>query len=463
MSERSRRFIIFIGGSVSVIFLVILAAVIAYSAGRSSVQLEASDVAVSTVEVDTNQVQSTMTETPQLTVTDQANENILNNNEENAVPVTSGSEVHVQRQAISDTVQSPPLELQADNLNLLLEVWGIVDQEFDGQLPTQEQVTYGAIAGSLELLQDDFTRFVPPEIAELTRQQLEGSFEGVGAFVDLNEEGYLIIIRPIQGQPADLAGLESGDLVTHVDGEPVLGKTLDTIISEIKGPEGTDVTLTIVRESLDEPFDVTITRDLIEIPIVESEMLEDNIGYVRLTSFSSNASDQLQSALEELLGQEPAALIFDLRDNPGGFLDQSVEVADLFLPEGVVLYQRDRDGVEEIFNSDDGDLGEDIELVVLVNKGSASASEIVAGAIQDHMRGILVGETTFGKGSVQQTHTLSDGSELRVTIARWYTPDNNSIDHTGITADIEVDTPDQFGGEDDTQLQRAIDYVLEGE
>jgi carboxyl-terminal processing protease len=223
------------------------------------------------------------------------------------------------------------------------------------------------------------------------------------------------------------------------------------------------VTLTIMRESLEEPFDVTITREQIIIPIVESEMLEEKIGYVRLTSFSSRAVDQLQDALQEILNQEPQALIFDLRDNPGGFLDQSVAVADLFLPEGIVLYQRDNDGVEAIFNSDDGDLAEEIELVILINRGSASASEIVAGAVKYYERGTLIGETTFGKGSVQQTHTLSDGSELRVTIARWYTPENNSIDSTGITADIEVETPDQFGGEEDTQLQRAIDYLLEGD
>ncbi len=462
MSKRSRKYFIFASGAVTVIFLVALAAIIAYSAGRSSIQPETPSAAVVVAETDTSQDESTLNEPPPPTVTDQVIEAAPANGVQGENPFAGAPEAFIQQQAITDTIISEPVELQSDDLNLLLEVWGIVDQEFDGQLPTQEQVTYGAIAGSLELLQDDFTRFVPPEIAQLAREQLEGSFEGVGAFVDLSEEGYLIIVRPIQGQPADLAGLESGDLVTHVDGEPVLGKTLDEIISVIKGPEGTEVTLRILRESLAEPFDVTITRDLIEIPIVESEMLEENIGYIRLTSFSSNASDQLESALAGILEQNPQALIFDLRDNPGGFLNQSVEVADLFLPEGVVLYQRDRAGVEEIFNSDNGDLGEDITLVVLVNEGSASASEIVAGAIQDHMRGILVGETTFGKGSVQQTHTLSDGSELRVTIARWYTPENNSIDHTGITADIEVETPDQFGGDEDTQLQRAIEYILEG-
>jgi carboxyl-terminal processing protease len=161
------------------------------------------------------------------------------------------------------------------------------------------------------------------------------------------------------------------------------------------------------------------------------------------------------------LDQEPLGLILDLRDNPGGFLSQSVEVADLFLGEGVILFERDSRDLEEVFESQEGELAEDIQLIVLVNAGSASASEIVAGAIQDRDRGLLVGETTFGKGSVQQTHTLSDGSELRVTIARWYTPNNRSISVNGIAPDILVDSPEEFGTEADTQLQRAIHIILQ--
>ncbi|UCG23360.1 MAG: S41 family peptidase, partial [Chloroflexota bacterium] len=325
-----------------------------------------------------------------------------------------------------------------------------------------EEVTYGAIAGSLELLDDTYTRFVTPDMAAHMREQLNGSFEGIGAFVDLDPDGYLVIVRPIEDQPADRAGLLSGDLITHVNGESVLGRSLDEITAEIKGPEGTQVTLTIVRESLDEPFDLTVTRERIEIPIVSGEMLEDNIAYARLTGFSGNAAEQLESELRELLDQEPQALIFDLRDNPGGFLSQSVQVADLFLNDGVVLYERDSRELEEVFESEDGDLAEEIELVVLVNAGSASASEIVAGAVKDRGRGTLVGDTTFGKGSVQQTHTLSDGSELRVTIARWYTPNDRSISVEGVEPDVHVETPEEFGGDADTQLQRAIRLILEG-
>ncbi|GAH14392.1 unnamed protein product, partial [marine sediment metagenome] len=191
--------------------------------------------------------------------------------------------------------------------------------------------------------------------------------------------------------------------------------------------------------------------------------LEENIGYVRLTTFSNGADLQLSEAIDELMAQQPDGLILDLRDNPGGLLDQAIKVSDLFLPEGIVAFQRDNQGIERVFESEDGDQAEIIPLVVLINRGSASASEIVAGAIRDLGRGILVGEQTLGKGSVQQSYTLSDGSELRVTIARWYTPNNESIDSQGILPDIEIETPADLGGDGDEQLQRAIQILLGGE
>lgn len=350
-----------------------------------------------------------------------------------------------------------------EDLELLWEAWDILRSQYDGQLPADDEITYAIIRGMLEALGDDYTSFWPPDVAARMREDLQGSFEGIGAFVRENEQGLTEIVRPMDGQPADLAGLESGDVVVGVDGESVLEKTLDEVISLIRGPEGTDVTLTVRREGED-PFDVTITRGTIEIPIVESEMREDGVAYVRLTSFSRNAGVQLRDTVDELLEQEPTGLVLDLRDNPGGFLDEAVTIADIFLRDGVVLYERSSTlDANEVYRSDDGDLAESIPLVVLVNAGSASASEIVAGAVQDRDRGILVGETTFGKGSVQLPSTLSDGSELRVTVARWYTPNDNSIGGQGITPDIEVATPEELGGEEDTQLDRAVEYLLTGE
>lgn len=351
------------------------------------------------------------------------------------------------------------------NHAFLDEALAPVYQSFDGDIPSSEDLTYGAIQGALEMLDDPYTTFLTPEVAARAREQAEGSFEGIGAYVELNDEGFLEIVRPISDQPAARAGLLPGDVIIAVNGESIVGKTVDEAITLVRGPRGTSVTLTIGRQGLDETFDVTIVRDRIEIAVVESQMLENNIAYVHLTTFfNRNTTDQLLLHIEELMAQNPQALIFDLRDNGGGFLDQAISVADLFLPGGVVLFERNRQGLDQTFNADGGDLVEEIPLVVLVNAGSASASEIVAGAIQDNGRAILIGETTFGKGSVQQTYSLSDGSELRVTVARWYTPNNNTIDQQGIAPDIEVlPSPINLGGPEDTQLQRAIEYILTGQ
>jgi carboxyl-terminal processing protease len=362
------------------------------------------------------------------------------------------------------TLPPPPFELDAVNLELFYEVWRIIERDFDGDLPGTEQLLHALIAGSLETLDDEYTRYVPPQVAARIRQDLQGSFEGIGAFVRMTDDGFLQIVRPMAGQPAARAGLLPQDLILAVDGLSVVGMNVDEAIALVRGPRGTAVVLTISREDVPEPFDVTVVREQIEIPIIEAEMLPDNIAYVRLSQFNRNAQPHLQAALEQLLAQNPEGLVLDLRDNPGGFLDQAVAVADLFLGDGVVLLERNRRGMDEVFRSRDGSIAEEIPLVVLINAGSASVSEIVAGAIQDRERAILIGETSFGKGSVQQTHTLSDGSELRVTFASWYTPNNHTIDKEGIAPDIEVlPSPMEFGGPEDTQLQRAVEYLLTGE
>lgn len=349
------------------------------------------------------------------------------------------------------------------------EAWELITGEYDGALPPSDEVIQSAIAGSLETLDDDYTRYVPPAIAERMRQDMEGAVEGIGAFVQENDDGLFEIVRPIDGQPADLAGLKPGDVIIEVDGQSVLDMSFDEVILIVRGPEGTTVVLKVAREGEAEPLAFTIVRTRFEVPVVEYEMLPAEItggaaiGYIHLTEFNRNAEEKLLEALNALLPQQPVGLVFDLRDNPGGFLDQSVAVADAFLPDGVALFERNIRGLDQTFTTDNGDLAESIPLVVLVNAGSASASEIVAGAIQDRGRAVLVGETTFGKGSVQQVHTLSDGAELRVTVARWYTPDNHTIDGEGITPDFEVESPEDLGGVEDGQLRRAVEYLLTGQ
>ena len=386
-----------------------------------------------------------------------------------AVPVEepeAAQEPEQETAVPTDTPEKPAITDAEDvDLTIFNEAWDVVESEFDGELPNEEEILYAVIAGSLETLDDDYTRFTRPEVAARMREDMGGSIEGIGAFVRENDDGFVEIVRPIAGQPAEAAGVKAGDFVIGVDGEDVTDLSMDEVLLLIRGPRGTEVVLTVFRPKNAEELEIAITRARFEIPIIESKMVSEDIGYIHLTEFNANATERTQEALADLVGQGAKSLIFDLRDNPGGFLDQSVNISDLFIPEGVVLYERNNQGLDKDFMADTGDAGEKIPLVVLVNPGSASASEIVAGAIRDNGRGILIGETTFGKGSVQQLHQLSDGSELRVTIARWYTPANVSISEEGITPDIEVPSPDDFtlGGEGDTQLERAIEYLQTGQ
>lgn len=399
----------------------------------------------------TREVMVVVTATPEPTPVEMARPDDVPQPAETAVPEELSSEANGP-----STLASP---------GTYDEVWSIIEQEFDGDLPSEQDRVYGAIVGSLDALDDDYTRFLRPEIAERMRDDLDGSVSGIGAIVRETDDGLVEIVRPMDGQPADTAGILPGDIVVAVDGESVLDKGFDEVLLLIRGPEGTSVTLSLAREGETEPLEIEVVRATFDIAVVESEMLGEEgqqIAYVRLTSFTRAAESGILEALRPLLAEEPVGIILDLRDNGGGFLDQAVSVADIFLPQSVVLRERSENGLDETFNADGGDIGEELPLVVLVNAGSASASEIVAGAIQDNQRGILVGETTFGKGSVQHVHTLGDGSELRVTIARWYTPDGRSISEDGIDPDIEVATPPDLGGDTDEQLQAAIDYLLGG-
>jgi carboxyl-terminal processing protease len=343
------------------------------------------------------------------------------------------------------------------------EAWHLIESEFYGDLPTMQEVTYGAIRGVLAALGDDGTSFIDPEYAAVMREDITGSFEGIGAVVNMLPNGRLIIVEPLPGRPAAQAGIQRGDLVIQVDDTPIQNMTLMEAVGLIRGPAGSTVRLTILRQGVREPFEVAIVRERIELEVVESRMLDDDIAYVKLTEFNAKATKELKEALRELMREEPKGLIFDLRSNPGGYLQTSVEVTSQFLDEGLVITERGKGGIESEYSVEGGGLATEVPLVVLVNVGSASASEIVAGAIQDTGRGILVGERTFGKGSVQLPHTLSDGSELRVTIARWFTPKGREIQGIGIIPDIEVEmTMEDLEAGRDPQLERAVEYLLTG-
>jgi carboxyl-terminal processing protease len=382
------------------------------------------------------------------------------------VATPEGGETAVtQPQAnVTPMPSEPPAPTGVDNLDLgiFYETWGLIESDFDGQIPTEQDILNAIISGSLETLNDPYTQYIRPDLAQRMRDSLQGSIEGIGAFVRFNDDGFMEIVRPISGQPAEAAGLRAGDVIIAIDGEQVAGQSSDEILLKVRGPRGTVVNLTVLRG--EEELTFTITRVRFEVPIIESAMVTDEIGYLRLTEFNANAERRVLETLRELQAQGAQSLILDLRDNPGGYLDQSIAISDLFLAEGIILFERNNKGEELVFEASAGDEAETLPIVVLVNAASASASEIVAGALQDNGRSLIIGETSFGKGSVQRLHTLSDGSLLRVTINRWYTPNNISISEAGITPDIEVPSPEEFtlGGEGDTQLERAIEYLKTG-
>jgi carboxyl-terminal processing protease len=353
-----------------------------------------------------------------------------------------------------------------ETFQLFWEVWDLVQRHYYRDLPSMREITYAAIRGMLGALGDSYTALVEPDVAAVLTENASGQFEGIGAFVDMDESGTLRIVDTFENGPAEEAGLRADDRVIAVDGESIVGVPLYEAIGRIRGPAGSEVRLTIEREGTLEPFDVLVTRARLDIEIVETEMRDDGIGYIRLWQFTATATDSLEQGLEELLRQDPQGIVLDLRQNPGGWLDQAVAVADLFLGEGLVAVERFSDGGEREFKAGSGDIAEDIPLVVLVNNGSASASEIVAGALQDQERAPLVGVPTFGKGSVQRPFALSDGSELRVTVALWFTPNDQRIQGQGLTPDIEVPWSEEEreeNPEQDPQLQRAVEYLLEGE
>jgi len=352
-----------------------------------------------------------------------------------------------------------------DTFQLFWEVWEIVRQDFYGPLPDAEEMIHGAIRGALSTLGDPYTTFITREEARLAEEDMSGSFEGIGAEVD-ERNGRIIIVAPLKGTPAERAGLRPGDIILAVDGEPLEGVSVFEAAMRIRGPRGTVVTLTIQRPGQPAPFDVTITRERIEIPTVEGRIIEQDgvrIAYVRLFHFNDPAPYRFRSTVRTLLRKAPEGVILDLRDNPGGFLHVVIQIADEFLDEGIIVREQGKRGEQQHSARSGGLLAgpRALPLVILVNKGSASASEILAGAIQDHGRGVLIGESTFGKGSVQITRGLSDGSRVRVTIARWFTPSGRQIHGQGLEPDIVVLRSDEdVEAGRDPQLDRAIEWLV---
>jgi carboxyl-terminal processing protease len=301
-----------------------------------------------------------------------------------------------------------------------------------------------AINGMLTSL-DPHSSYLSPDDADDMRVQTRGEFGGLGIEVT-QEEGFVKVVSPIDDTPADAAGMEAGDFITHVDGESVLGLTLDEAVEKMRGPVGSEIVITVVRDGEPEPFDVTIVRDTIKLTAVRTRTVGDSV-VLRVTTFNDqttpNLIDGFQKQVEELGGMENVdGIVLDLRNNPGGLLTQAIKVSDEFLEKGEIVSTRGRNPEDgERYNAQPGDLAEGKPIVVLINGGSASASEIVAGALQDHRRAIVVGTKSFGKGSVQTVMPLRGDGAMRLTTARYYTPSGRSIQALGVSPDIVVEQP----------------------
>lgn len=333
-------------------------------------------------------------------------------------------------------------------------------EDYDKELA--EELMYTGLAAGVG---DPYTYYLSADSLAEQMEKNSGHFVGIGVEIYAGDDGYIVVSSVTPGGPAEAAGILAEDKITEVDGESITGKTAADVSALVKGEAGTDVTLTIFRESTGEVLEKTVTRQDIQVKTVSWRMMDDNIGYIAITNFRENTYSQFKEVLDVLEAEGMEKLVLDLRNNTGGLVKSAHEIGEELLPEGIMVYTMDKDGNREDTLCDD--VYNDVPLVVLVNGNSASAAEILAGAIQDTGRGQLIGTTTFGKGLVQRLFTLPDGSGLNVTIQKYYTPNGTSIHGVGITPDYEVELPEEYAqqtnipAEADTQLQKAVEVLSE--
>ena len=346
------------------------------------------------------------------------------------------------------------------------KAWNVLDTNFVGGASTTKNTdqnkVWGAIAGLTASYGDPYTVFFPPEDLKTFEDDIAGNFEGVGIEIDV-KDGILTVVSPLKGTPADKAGIRAKDQITKIDGKITLGMSAQEATKLIRGPKGKEVTFKIIRDGKE--IEVKVVRDVIDVPIVVTTKRDDGIFVIQITSFSANSADKFREALRDFVNSKSNKLIIDVRGNPGGYLEAAVDIASWFLPASDVVVSEDfgnKNKPAEVFKSKGYNIFNDnLKMVVLVDSGSASASEILAGALKEHKKATLVGEKTFGKGSVQELIPLTDDSSLKITIAHWLTPNGNSISANGIVPDFAVKmTEVDIKNKKDPQLDKAVQILL---
>jgi len=347
------------------------------------------------------------------------------------------------------------------DFSLFWDAWRVIEKDYvnRGDLNRQNMI-YGAITGLLDSLDDPYSVFMEPENSKKFLDDIKGSFEGIGAEIGMRK-GILTVISPLEGNPAQKAGLRAGDKILKVDDTLTADLTLDEAVNLIRGEKGVEVILLVARDDWDEAKEINIIRDIIQIPIIKWEMKDNNIAYVQFYHFTENSANQFENTIKEIFNAGAQGLILDVRNNPGGYLDVAVDIASWFLPKRELVVTEDYgDGNKNEHLSKGYQTLEDMPTVVLINQGSASASEILAGALRD-IRGIqLVGQKSFGKGSVQQLEKMRGGSSIKITVAKWLTPSGISIAEEGIMPDFEIEiTNEDFEEMRDPQLNKALELL----
>ncbi|MBU2109491.1 S41 family peptidase [Patescibacteria group bacterium] len=339
--------------------------------------------------------------------------------------------------------------------------WNEINSKYVSKdnLDDQKRI-WGAVQGMVESLGDPYTVFFPPQESKMFQENISGDFEGVGMEIAVRK-GVLMVVSPLKGTPAEKAGIKAGDKILKIDDTTTADITADQAAQLIRGPRGTQVKLTILRDDQDKSMEIIITRDVIKIPVLDTETKSGGIFVIKLYNFSGNSASAFRNALREFINSGKNKLILDLRNNPGGYLELAVENSSWFLPTGkVVVREQFANGDEELYRSKGYDIFENLPMVILINEGSASASEIMAGALQEHGIAKLVGEKTFGKGSVQELVQITPDTSLKITIAKWLTPNGRSISDEGLEPDVEVElTEEDFEAGRDPQMDKAMEII----